>query len=886
MPGLSKVIVLDPDARARRQVQLGFEREGVPTAAVEVEAEAEAEIDVPGDDAGLVLVGGTDGHGVERIRRARGWLDGRGIDAPVVFAGRCVDPRDASAAGADEVVRHPAYLRDVVTIGRMLCGQPAGHRDHVVGNLIELTGVFTLVRALSALGRSATLTLVRGLRRGEVRFYCGEVTSAHVGMIHGQAALHQLLLWTDARFDFRHEDVVRRQQIPMSRDELFADAERFLESVRDSSGGLSPAMVLEQDLPRVQSLAKQIPTEVYGVLRIFDGHRTVADVLEDSPYRVFETLRVAQRAVEAGLIRIVAKPPPRPGWRTILGIEDWLVGGEPRDAIAVDDARPATIRDARGAPAPPGPGGGKTARKRRKKKRRTDTPPAVPLRAALRREIDWGALVPRIVGAEVGPLAGVVPASHVSGEIVTTAARPRSSSDPDDAAARTERARAAEPTIVFDEAAVLTRDSDSHLAELAAAQPAAAEPAAAESAAAQPAAAEPVTAVPATAEFATAEPATAATEPATAEPAVAELATAEPATAVPATAELATAEPATAGTAEPAAAQLATAEPATAEPAAAQLAAAQLAAAEPVARTDADRIAAERAEAEARADAIRAVAATVSVSSEPARVIEDLPLDDTKPERPRGAARAALAPEPAIVAAPAAEPVSRDAAVVEDSAVAASDAVTAPLAAVSPPAAEPAREPAHDAALDASLVPAASAAPALADPTPIAVVDEPSDGVVRHHIATAETAPVKRRPIPHDPRDDDRPADATGEITTPHQRPPVVIRYSEPTIQVPDLAAIQAELGDVPTVQPAPPARGAAAPARPTTGGRDSTPFNAVEEAFFQEGHDKAPAGRSDSESFDDLDEGYRPLGFWERLTGRGKPERRSKPDKPDKPGR
>jgi hypothetical protein len=433
MPGLSKVIVLDPDARARRQVQLGFEREGVPTAT----AATEAEIAVPGDDAGLVVVGGIDGHGVELVRRARGWLAGCGIDVPLVFAGRGVAPRDATAAGADEVVRHPAYLRDVVTIGRLLIGRPADQRDRIVGNLIELTGVFTLVRALSALGRSATLTLIRGLRRGEVRFYFGEVTSAQVGLIHGQAALHQLLLWTDARFDFHHEDVVRRHQIPLSRDELFADAERFLEGVRDSSGGLSPAMVLEQDLPRVQSLARQIPTEVYGVLRMFDGHRALADVLEDSAYRVFETLRVAQHAVEAGLIRVVDKSPPRPGWRTVLAIEDWLVGGEPRDAvaasdavsdavqIAVNDPRPATIRDARGAPVPPaknaddgageGPGQGKTARKRRKKKRRTDTPPAVAISAAKVPEIDWGALVPRIVGAEVGPLAGVVPASHVSG---------------------------------------------------------------------------------------------------------------------------------------------------------------------------------------------------------------------------------------------------------------------------------------------------------------------------------------------------------------------------------------------------------------------------------------------------------------------------------------
>ena len=184
-----------------------------------------------------------------------------------------------------------------------------------------------------ALGRSAVLTLIRGLRRGEIRFYRGEVTSAQVGLIHGQAAFHQLLLWTDARFDFAHEDIVRRQQIPLSPDELFADAERFLEGVRESAELLSPSMVLEQDAQRVHELGKQIPTEVHGVLRMFDGHRVLADILEDSPYRVFETLRVAQKAIEAGLLRPVAEQRPKTTWRAVLAIEEWLVGSETRDAV-------------------------------------------------------------------------------------------------------------------------------------------------------------------------------------------------------------------------------------------------------------------------------------------------------------------------------------------------------------------------------------------------------------------------------------------------------------------------------------------------------------------------------------------------------------------------
>jgi hypothetical protein len=250
----------------------------------------------------------------------------------------------------------------------------------------------------------------------------------------------------------------------------------------------------------------------------------------------------------------------------------------------------------------------------------------------------------------------------------------------------------------------------------------------------------------------------------------------------------------------------------------------------------------------------------VSVSSEPAHVVDDLELGDTRPERPGAVRKPAADPAAAAGSSTVPEPGLADAAVVEDSVgVVASDAITARMAAVAPP--------------DDAAVAAAAAAPADAS-TPSAVVDEPSDGVVRQHIATAETAPVKRRGLPHDPRDDDRPGETTGEITMPRARPQVIIRYSEPTILVPDLAAIQAEIGE-----PDP----AADPAHPAAGGAHGGPeFSDAEEAFFRDGHDKGGA-HHDAESFDDLDEGYRPVGFWERLTGRGKPD---KPDTSGKPSK
>ena len=837
MPGLSKVVVLEPDARAGRQIQLGFEREGVPVAALPASAFAQdAKFALPGDETGLVVVGGVDGAALDLVRRTRAWLDEHKVVAPLIFAGRGVARADAQAAGADEVVHTPAYLRDVVTIGRLLRSRPPEQRTHLVGNLMEITGVFTLVRALAALGRSATLTLVRGLRRGEIRFFHGEVTSAQVGMIHGLAALHQLLLWTDARFDYHHEDIVRRQQIPLEPDELFADAERFLASVRDSSGGLSPSMVLEQDLPRVQSFGKQIPTEVYGVLRMFDGYRVLADVLEDSAYRVFETLRVAQRAVEVGLLRVSEKPRPKASWRPVLAIEDWLVGtpaatretgpgpreSGPRESGPIEsgprESGPIDLtRDTAKSPS-------KKSR-RNKKKRRTDTPVVGAPAAA--KAIDWGEMVPRTIGAEVGSLSGVVPTAQASGEIANGHPIDRQVPEPG-------------PKVVFDdgrEAAALAKakadDEAKAKAEAEVRATAEAEAHARDQAAAQ---------------------------------AKAEQEAAEAATAAKAKAE-----------ADAQAEVIATAK------------------AEAIATAKAEAEAQAKAKAEQDAAALRIVAETVSLSHESV-VVDDMRLDDTKRER---RARPATVksndiatgtidtPDPApasdhgdglptapLTAQQVAEITATQVTETEAVTISESDAeivITRDRVVVDATSATTVR-------LVATPVTEVRRAPTpvpVPPSTPSEVTDDPSDGVIIQHITTADTAPVKRRRRPpSDPVEDDRPGDATGEITMPRSLPTAERLPSEPSILIADLAAIHEAVSEVTSGQVTVPTR--KPPADATTPERTATiaelrhdaasGFTDLEEEFFRAGHE-TPS--SPPETFSDLDEGYRKASFWERFRGR-----------------
>ena len=869
MSGPSKVIVLDPDVRAAHQVQLGFTREGVPVA---VGAVTDARPELPADATGLVVVGGTDGRALELLRRTKLVLEENKLDVPIVFSGKGVRRTDAEAAGADEVVLHPTFLRDLVTIGRLLKGVPTGRRAHLVGSLAETTGVFTLVRALSALGRSAVLTLIRGLRRGEIRFFHGEVTSAQVGLIHGQAAFHQLLLWTEARFEFHHEDVVRRQQIPLSPEELYADAERFLEGVRTASGQLSPSMILEQDVAKISSAGTQVPTEVHGVLRLFDGHRVIADVLEDSPYRVFETLRVAQRACDVGLLRIRDAKRPKATWRAVLGIEEWLTGAD-RDPV-VEQAQ-STLES--------GPTRDSTSPKIKQKKksskrknRRTATPVAVPAAAtpppaALKADIDWGALVPRAVGSEVGSLAGVVPAAHTSGEIQLPATsrsvdRERLESLMDTG----KRDRIFSKEIGVEPKVVLAEGEKAE---------GKAEPAI------------PRTKTPSKDPVAVARAKTPSKDP----PAVPRTKTPSKATqsgeiAIPRT-KTASKPPAVARTKTPSVPPVLPAIPA--RPSKPDLVVPKVDDAEAKAAAEDARLRAEAAELKAKLAAKRAAEAEQ----------QEREADEIAKKLADAKAKSQSDATPAV-SKPAPEPEDESWTGLREKALAADvEAATEAVAAIAKPergsdlvkqlvrsegivTAEDKHQKVvvHEhMTIDATTNTArvtSHAVASISSSAPESLENEPSDGIVRQ-VTTVETAPV-RRPPPGEVPPDDRPGARMGEIASRQRIPTAPPVEAEPSILIADMAAAQSAVAAVAKAQAAaPPTQDIQQPARELAVAevrKDAAhAFSDAEEEFFRAGHGNTGAVPkfSPQETFEDLDEGYQPVGFWDRLRGKKPPKKK-----------
>ena len=248
-------------------------------------------------------------------------------DLPVVVLGAHGCKADALRAGAADFLSLPTYLRDVIGVGKLSAlgskaktnatrsGAPTGPRPTAEGELqtrlSEHYGLFFLLRAMASSERSGILALTRGSRRAELRIHEGTVVSASVGAMQGLPALHHLLLWEEAAISLTRRTIPKRSQLHLSAQEILDECERFLRdfahAARDLGAPRTLYVAAAEPTPEVRGLQ---PSQVTPLLRLFDGRRVLADVIEESPFRIFDTVRMIRRLREGG---ILVMPPRRAG---------------------------------------------------------------------------------------------------------------------------------------------------------------------------------------------------------------------------------------------------------------------------------------------------------------------------------------------------------------------------------------------------------------------------------------------------------------------------------------------------------------------------------------------------------------------------------------------
>jgi hypothetical protein len=131
---------------------------------------------------------------------------------------------------------------------------------------------------------------------------------AEVGRLSGLNAISRLFSWTEGTFEVHWKSIRRPDGIGLATPELVLEGMKRVDQRNRLAGGL-PDMngVFEVNYRVLAERLSDIPDEVNAVLRLFDGSRTLAHVVEDCQLPDAEAMAIAIRLRDEGIIHNVSR---------------------------------------------------------------------------------------------------------------------------------------------------------------------------------------------------------------------------------------------------------------------------------------------------------------------------------------------------------------------------------------------------------------------------------------------------------------------------------------------------------------------------------------------------------------------------------------------------
>jgi DNA-binding response OmpR family regulator/Flp pilus assembly protein TadD len=318
-----RVLLVEPDAGARSLLQFGLLREGFQVAAVPSAEDAERHLAeglvLPGVVVAEVGLEGADGISLCQRLRAHPRLR----DIPVLLLAAHPSAGDlerAGRAGADDYLPKPLFLSDLATLVRLRAGHAA--RDATLDSHTDVLSLSAALRALLAGSSSGRLFLES---QGQLLFRRGEVVSVRFEGVEGERGLTRMLALGRGAYRIHLGPVLARGELSIGVRELCGRLGSEL-AVWERLVAVSVPLdaLLQPDFETLRAALPGLPREAETLLRLFDGTRTLRDVILASPLPEVPSLRAASRLYATGvllpdvLVREAGRAPFLPGtWEAL-----------------------------------------------------------------------------------------------------------------------------------------------------------------------------------------------------------------------------------------------------------------------------------------------------------------------------------------------------------------------------------------------------------------------------------------------------------------------------------------------------------------------------------------------------------------------------------------
>lgn len=317
------VLVIDPDESTRSVLEVALTRDGfdVWSAATGVAGMTLLQGRLPEVIVLETDLGGQDGFTF--VAQLRG--DDRLAKLPVLLLAKADDQNVeamSDVVGVDDFLQKPAFARDVAAMVRLELARRERGEDEKAPLRFQTKVLppMQLLRALMSCPRSGRLLLLGG--RGEIRFRAGKVIDARIdGRGSNLDTVVRALALTSGEYQLMLEPIDGFAELQCSLRELVElVSPRLQKWVRVLQRSLPLESRLMVDFGRLAQGLKAMPDEVNRIVQLFDGFRTVEQVLIDSAFSETLTLEVATRLYLMGVLApakgadeelLVLRPMPR-----------------------------------------------------------------------------------------------------------------------------------------------------------------------------------------------------------------------------------------------------------------------------------------------------------------------------------------------------------------------------------------------------------------------------------------------------------------------------------------------------------------------------------------------------------------------------------------------
>jgi DNA-binding response OmpR family regulator len=381
------LLLVDADPRSVRVLEVSLKKAGYSVTTATDGQDALAKLDLSTPD--LVLTDTRlpklDGYAlVRKLKDKPEWAS-----IPVVFLTSQKSVEDKIRGlelGVEDYLTKPIFVRELLArvdllLARRTQENIASQNKALPGRQTRFSGsigdmaVVDLLQTFEVSRKSGVVHLKTGVQEANIFFRDGKVVDADLGRLRGEEAIYRALIWNEAEFEVEFCPVKNEDLMNTSTQGILMEGMRRVDEWGRLLEELPPLTTLfEIDHGQLLERLNEIPDELNGILRLFDGKRNLMQVVDESPFEDLSTLSTVTKLFFEGLLvpkaagdetsitgaASIAPPSTMPSSMRMDGERDSIVPSS--DVIDLDSTargeKPSgdilVVPDVDGTPPPPG----------------------------------------------------------------------------------------------------------------------------------------------------------------------------------------------------------------------------------------------------------------------------------------------------------------------------------------------------------------------------------------------------------------------------------------------------------------------------------------------------------------------------------------------------